>query len=46
MCEVVNDKIDDLYPSSHYPVFAEFMLPRSVRMLEPTPVSAPAQEES
>ncbi|OAO97827.1 hypothetical protein AXX17_AT4G35430 [Arabidopsis thaliana] len=47
MCEIVNDKIDDLYPSSHYPVFAEFMLPRSVRMLEPTPpVSAPAQEES
>lgn len=46
MCEVVNDKVDELYPSSHYPVFAEFLLPRSVRMLEPTPpVPAPAQEE-
>ncbi|WZY68498.1 hypothetical protein YC2023_000738 [Brassica napus] len=46
MCEVVNDKVDELYPSSHYPVFAEFMLPRSVRMLEPTPpVPSSAQEE-
>ncbi|PIA52958.1 hypothetical protein AQUCO_01000664v1 [Aquilegia coerulea] len=36
-CEVVNDNIDGFYPSSHYPVFAEFMLPRTVRMLEPLP---------
>ncbi|KAI4344292.1 hypothetical protein L6164_011538 [Bauhinia variegata] len=34
-CEVVNDNIDGYYPSSHYPIFAEFMLPRTVRMLEP-----------
>lgn len=33
-CEVVNDNIDGFYPSSHYPVFAEFMLPRNVRLLE------------
>ncbi|KAJ4843888.1 hypothetical protein Tsubulata_025938 [Turnera subulata] len=36
-CEVVNDNIDGYYPSSHYPIFAEFLLPRSVRLLEPTP---------
>ncbi|CAA7408088.1 unnamed protein product [Spirodela intermedia] len=35
-CEVVNDNIDGFYPSSHYPVFAEFMLPRTVRLLEET----------
>ncbi|KAA8522865.1 hypothetical protein F0562_009288 [Nyssa sinensis] len=34
-CEVVNDNIDGYYPSSHYPIFAEFMLPRTVRLLEP-----------
>ncbi|GMY35621.1 early nodulin-12a [Fagus crenata] len=34
-CEVVNDNIDGYYPSSHYPIFAEFMLPRTVRVLEP-----------
>lgn len=32
--EVVSDNIDGFYPSSHYPVYAEFMLPRSVRLLE------------
>ncbi|KAG9131474.1 hypothetical protein Leryth_015297 [Lithospermum erythrorhizon] len=37
--EVVNDNIDGLYPSSHYPIFSEFMLPRSVRFTE-----VPAQE--
>ena len=26
--EVVSDNIDGFYPSSHYPVYAEFMLPR------------------
>lgn len=36
LCEVVNDNIDGFYPSSHYPLFAEFMLPRTVRMLETT----------
>lgn len=40
-CEVVNDNIDGYYPSSHYPIFAEFMLPRTVRMPEP-----PTQEEN
>ncbi|XP_038701186.1 uncharacterized protein LOC119997997 isoform X2 [Tripterygium wilfordii] len=35
LCEVVNDNIDGFYPSSHYPIFAEFMLPRTVRMPEP-----------
>lgn len=34
-CEVVNDNMDGYYPSSHYPIFAEFMLPRTVRLLEP-----------
>ncbi|KAK7304812.1 hypothetical protein VNO77_42701 [Canavalia gladiata] len=34
-CELVNDNIDGYYPSSHYPIFAEFMLPRTVRMVEP-----------
>ncbi|XP_019463222.1 PREDICTED: uncharacterized protein LOC109362102 isoform X2 [Lupinus angustifolius] len=33
-CEVVNDNIDGYYPSSHYPIFTEFMLPRTVRMTE------------
>ncbi|KAJ6994081.1 transmembrane 9 superfamily member 10-like [Populus alba x Populus x berolinensis] len=42
LCEVVNDNIDGHYPSSHYPIFAEFMLPRSVRLHEPPP----AQEEN
>ncbi|KAL2929958.1 Phosphoenolpyruvate carboxylase [Bienertia sinuspersici] len=41
LCEVVNDNMDGLYPSSHYPMFAEFMLPRSVRLSE-----TPAQDES
>lgn len=40
-CEVINDNIDGFYPSSHYPIFAEFMLPRTVRLLEP-----PTQEEN
>ncbi|XP_010265581.1 PREDICTED: uncharacterized protein LOC104603285 isoform X1 [Nelumbo nucifera] len=40
-CEVVNDNIDGFYPSSHYPIFAEFMLPRNVRLL-----GVPAQERS
>lgn len=35
-CEVVSDNIDGFYPSSHYPIFAEFMLPRTVRLLEPS----------
>ncbi|GJW75040.1 DNAse I-like superfamily protein [Tanacetum coccineum] len=34
-CEIVNDNIDGQYPSSHYPIFAEFMLPRTVRLLDP-----------
>ena len=37
-CEIVNDNIDGQYPSSHYPIFAEFMLPRTVRLLDPPPV--------
>ncbi|KAI3811323.1 hypothetical protein L1987_21044 [Smallanthus sonchifolius] len=37
-CEVVNDNIDGHYPSSHYPIFAEFMLPRTVRPLDPPAV--------
>ncbi|RZB55716.1 uncharacterized protein LOC114391928 isoform X2 [Glycine soja] len=40
-CEVVNDNIDGYYPSSHFPIFAEFMLPRTVRMLE-----SPVQEDN
>lgn len=36
-CEVVNDNIDGYYPSSHYPIFAEFLLPRTVRLIEPPP---------
>lgn len=40
-CEVVNDNIDGYYPSSHYPIFAEFMLPRTVRLIEP-----PTREEN
>lgn len=42
-CEVVNDNIDGYYPSSHYPIFAEFMLPRTVRLVEPPP---PVQEDN
>lgn len=41
-CEVVDDNIDGYYPSSHFPIFAEFMLPRTVRLLEPPP----SQEEN
>lgn len=46
-CEVVNDHIDGYYPSSHYPIFAEFMLPRTVRLLEPPPppIPPPAVQE-
>ncbi|KAG9455866.1 hypothetical protein H6P81_000374 [Aristolochia fimbriata] len=33
-CEVVDDNESGLYPSSHYPIFSEFMLPRTVRLLE------------
>ncbi|KAK7347601.1 hypothetical protein VNO80_22137 [Phaseolus coccineus] len=40
-CEVVNDNIDGYYPSSHFPICTEFMLPRTVRMLE-----SPVQEDS
>ena len=40
-CEVVNDNIDGYYPSSHFPIFTEFMLPRTVRMLE-----SPVQEDT
>ncbi|RDY09772.1 hypothetical protein CR513_05812, partial [Mucuna pruriens] len=40
-CEVVNDNNDGYYPSSHYPIFAEFMLPHTVRILE-----RPVQEEN
>ncbi|KAI3801719.1 hypothetical protein L1987_29832 [Smallanthus sonchifolius] len=43
-CEVVNDNIDGHYPSSHYPIFAEFMLPRTVRPLDPPAVSFAAKE--
>ncbi|KAK1395869.1 DNAse I-like superfamily protein [Heracleum sosnowskyi] len=39
--EVVSDNIDGFYPSSHYPVYAEFMLPRNIRLLE-----VPAQTEN
>ncbi|XP_071909123.1 uncharacterized protein [Coffea arabica] len=38
-CEVVSDNIDGLYPSSHYPIHAEFMLPRTVRLTD-----APTQD--
>ncbi|KAL3535104.1 hypothetical protein ACH5RR_003565 [Cinchona calisaya] len=38
-CEVISDNIDGLYPSSHYPIFAEFMLPRTVRLTD-----APTQD--
>nr|ACG42475.1 hypothetical protein [Zea mays] len=34
LCEVINDNIDGVYPSSHFPIFAEFLLPRSVRLAE------------
>lgn len=34
LCEVINDNIDGVYPSSHFPIFAEFLLPRSVRLVE------------
>ncbi|KAG6410489.1 hypothetical protein SASPL_128550 [Salvia splendens] len=33
-CEVVSDNVDGYYPSSHYPIFAEFMLPRTVILTE------------
>lgn len=33
-CEVINDNNNGLYPSSHYPIFAEFMLPRTVRLID------------
>ncbi|XLS67025.1 hypothetical protein HN51_018048, partial [Arachis hypogaea] len=33
-CEVVNDNIDGYHPSSHFHIFTEFILPRTVRMLE------------
>jgi hypothetical protein len=36
LCEVINDNIDGVYPSSHFPMFAEFLLPRSVRLVEAT----------
>ncbi|KAM0933848.1 putative endonuclease/exonuclease/phosphatase [Dioscorea sansibarensis] len=36
-CEVISDNINGLYPSSHYPIFAEFMLPRSVRLIDAPP---------
>ncbi|GER43336.1 DNAse I-like superfamily protein [Striga asiatica] len=39
LCEVVSDNVDGYYPSSHYPIFAEFMLPRTVRLAE-----TPAQD--
>ncbi|PPD78099.1 hypothetical protein GOBAR_DD24985 [Gossypium barbadense] len=35
LCQVVNDNMDGYYPSSHYPMFAEFLLPRTVRLIEP-----------
>lgn len=35
-CEVVNDNIDGFYPSDHYPLYVEFMLPRNLRPLEET----------
>ncbi|KAJ4763347.1 DNAse I-like superfamily protein [Rhynchospora pubera] len=34
LCEVINDNIDGFYPSSHFPIYAEFLLPRSVRLVE------------
>nr|KAJ0214770.1 hypothetical protein LSAT_V11C400164190 [Lactuca sativa] len=37
-CEVVNDNIDGQYLYSNYPIFVEFMLPRTVRLLDPPPV--------
>nr|KAJ0196289.1 hypothetical protein LSAT_V11C700368600 [Lactuca sativa] len=37
-CEVVNDNMDGQYPYSHYPIFVEFMLPRTVRLLDPPPI--------
>ena len=43
LCEVVNDNMDGYYPSSHYPIFAEFLLPRTVRLIEP---STRRQEEN
>ncbi|KAF6155096.1 hypothetical protein GIB67_035843 [Kingdonia uniflora] len=35
--EVVNDNIDGFYPSSHYPIYTEFLLPRTVRLIDPPP---------
>ncbi|KAF3947063.1 hypothetical protein CMV_026751 [Castanea mollissima] len=43
-CEVVSDNIDGYYPSSHYPIFAEFMLPRTVRAVEPPAREPPTRE--
>lgn len=40
-CEIVSDNVDGHYPSSHYPIFAEFMLPRSVR-----PTETPTQDQN
>ncbi|XP_039839023.1 uncharacterized protein LOC120699199 isoform X2 [Panicum virgatum] len=34
LCEVINGNIDSVYPSSHFPIFSEFLLPRSVRLAE------------
>lgn len=34
LCEVINNNIDGFYPSSHFPIYAEFLLPRSVRLVE------------
>eukprot|EP01018_Ginkgo_biloba_P014138 Gb_36899 [translate_table: standard] len=34
LCEVVNDNIDGFYPSDHYPLYVEFMLPRNVRPVD------------
>eukprot|EP01018_Ginkgo_biloba_P013395 Gb_19555 [translate_table: standard] len=31
-CEVVSDNVDGLYPSDHYPLYVEFMLPQNVRL--------------
>ncbi|KAH6794405.1 DNAse I-like superfamily protein [Perilla frutescens var. hirtella] len=40
-CEVVSDNVDGYYPSSRYPIFTEFMLPRTVRLTE-----TPTQDQS
>ncbi|KAJ7524764.1 hypothetical protein O6H91_17G020000 [Diphasiastrum complanatum] len=33
-CEVVNDHLGEKYPSDHYPVYVEFLLPRNVRIVD------------